>query len=93
MVGRAVSVTDAARNFSEYLNQVLYKGEQFVLMRGRRPVAVLGPAPRGVRLSELPTLLAGLSHLSPAEAESFARDIEKSREEMGTDLGRDPWPS
>ena len=48
------SVTEVARLFAEYINQVVYRGERFVLMRGNKPVAELGPLPMGKRRAELP---------------------------------------
>ncbi len=93
MTGRPLSVTEAARHFSDYLNQVLYRGEQFVLMRGKRPVAILAPAPRGVQLDELPALLAHLPHLPPGDADSFSRDIDDARTASGQATGADPWAS
>jgi antitoxin (DNA-binding transcriptional repressor) of toxin-antitoxin stability system len=39
------SVTEVARHFADYINRVVYRGERFVLMRGNRPVAELGPLP------------------------------------------------
>jgi len=48
----ALSVTDVARHFSEYINRVTYKGDRFVLVKGGREVAELKPVPKGRRLSE-----------------------------------------
>jgi antitoxin (DNA-binding transcriptional repressor) of toxin-antitoxin stability system len=47
------SVTEVARNFADYINRVVYRGERFVLVRGNKPVAELGPLPVGKRLAEL----------------------------------------
>ncbi len=38
-----VTVTEAVRNFSEILGRVRFKGERFVLVKGGKPVAELGP--------------------------------------------------
>lgn len=87
------SVTDVARNFAEYVNRVAYRGERFVLMKGRKPVAELRPVPGGRTLGDLAELLASLPQLTDDEAASFARDIEDAR--LGTSITelRDPWES
>lgn len=63
------SITEVARHFAVYINRVVYRGERFVLMRGNKPVAELGPLPARKRLAELPALLnISLSRSSEAEA-------------------------
>lgn len=78
------TVTEVARHFAEYINRVAYRGESFVLLRGKKPMAELRPLPAGKRLSELPALLESLPRLSPSEAESFADDLEAAREGLGS---------
>ena len=87
------TVTEVARHFAEYINRVSYRGESFVLVRGNKPVAELRPLPVGKKLSELPSLLASLPHLSPTEATQLANDIEAAREELARAEVRDPWAS
>ena len=87
------TVTEVARHFAEYINRVSYRGESFVLVRGNRPVAELRPLPAGKKLSELPSLLASLPHLSPTEATQFADDLATAREELARGAVRDPWVS
>lgn len=72
-------VTEVARNFADYINRVVCRGERFVLIRGNRPVAEFGPIRRGRRLGELPDIIASSPPLSRDEAEAFARDIEVAR--------------
>jgi antitoxin (DNA-binding transcriptional repressor) of toxin-antitoxin stability system len=76
-----LTVTEAVRNFSEILGRVRFRGERFVLLRGGKPVAELGPtaAAAPVRLGELPAVLEGLPHLEPDDAERFARDLDSGR--------------
>jgi hypothetical protein len=62
-----------------------------VLMRGKKPVAELGPLPAGKRLAELPGLLDTLPKLS--EAEAFADDLVSARSMLGAADVRDPWAS
>jgi antitoxin (DNA-binding transcriptional repressor) of toxin-antitoxin stability system len=85
------SVTEVARHFADYINRVVYRGERFVLMRGKKPVAELGPLPAGKRLAELPGLLDTLPKLS--EAEAFADDLVSARSMLGAADVRDPWAS
>lgn len=89
----ALSVTDVARHFSEYINRVTYKGDRFVLVKGGREVAELKPVPRGRRLSELAALLQTSARLTPDEAESFEKDVESARAEMNKAEVRNPWDS
>jgi len=87
------TVTEVLRNFSDYINRVAYRGERFVLVRGGRPVAELTPLPSGTRLGDLPDLLESLPRLSPDEAEAFAGDLERARDELLEHEPRDPWAS
>ena len=87
------SVTEIARHFADYINRVVYRGERYVLMRGNKPVAELGPVPAGKRLAELPGLLGSLPRLSEAEAETFADDLISARSMLATIDVRDPWAS
>jgi antitoxin (DNA-binding transcriptional repressor) of toxin-antitoxin stability system len=87
------SVTEIARHFADYINRVVYRGERFVLMRGNKPVAELGPLPAGKRLAELPGLLGSLPRLSETEAEAFAEDLAEARSILATTDVRDPWAS
>jgi antitoxin (DNA-binding transcriptional repressor) of toxin-antitoxin stability system len=88
-----VTVTEVARHFADYLNRVAYRRESFTLVRGNRPLAELRPLPVGRRLTELPSLLASLPHLSEAEASAFAEDLDDARDDLAQgDLG-DAWPS
>ncbi len=89
----ARSVTEVARNFAEYINRVLYRGERFVLVRGNKPVAELGPLPVGKRLAELPGLLESLPKLSEVEAAEFADDLVSARATLSATGVRDPWAS
>jgi antitoxin (DNA-binding transcriptional repressor) of toxin-antitoxin stability system len=89
-----LTVTEAARNFSEILGRVRFKGERFILLRGGKPVAELGPtdASASIRLGELPAVLEALPHLGSAEADRFARDLESSRKAIGKTPPA-PWAS
>jgi len=38
-----ISVTDAARNLSDLINRVVYRGEEFLVQRGGEPVCRISP--------------------------------------------------
>lgn len=75
-----VSITDAARNFSDFINRVAYRQESFFLVRGKRPVAELRPVAAGRRLAEAGSLLAGLPALPGPEVRALLRDVERVRQ-------------
>jgi antitoxin (DNA-binding transcriptional repressor) of toxin-antitoxin stability system len=87
------SVTEVARNFAEYVNRVAFRGEHFVLMRGRRAVAELRPVPAGMRLGDLPALLASLPRLGYDDAAAFEDDLVIAREQIRALPERDAWES
>ncbi len=88
-----LTVTEVVRNFSEILGRVRYKSERFVLTKGGKPVAELGPLDSAalVHLGDLPVVLAGLPHLEPEDADGFARDLESGRIAIGP--AATPWAS
>lgn len=90
----SLTVTETARNFSDIINRVTYKGERFILLKGKRAVAEISPIKSGRPLSELPGILAKLPPLSAKEAESFAKDLEQLHQDSrGTEGVKDPWES
>jgi antitoxin (DNA-binding transcriptional repressor) of toxin-antitoxin stability system len=94
MYGKSLSVTEAVRHFSDYLNRVAYRHESFVLRRGNRPIAELRPLPSGRRLGDLPAILDSLPRLTTEEAKSFAESVDQAREALPpADDGSDPWQS
>jgi hypothetical protein len=85
------TVTEVARNFSDYINRVLFRRERFVLLRGNRPVAELRPVNVGVPLAELPDLFASFPHLDPDDAVAFEADLETGRAALDSQPIRNPW--
>jgi len=75
----SVTITEAARNFSDFINRVAYRQESFFLVRGKRPVAELRPVAAGRRLGELAGLLRSSPGLGGGDWKSFRRDVEKVR--------------
>jgi antitoxin (DNA-binding transcriptional repressor) of toxin-antitoxin stability system len=66
---RRLSATEAARNFSELLNRVRYRGERFVIERGGVAIGELRPA-APVRFTGR-DLVALLRSLPPVDAAFF----------------------
>lgn len=88
-----LSVTEMVRGFSDYVNRVAYRGERFILLKGRKPMAELRPVPAGKLLGELDALLRSLPALTAAEVESYAADIEEARAGLPEEGRSDPWQS
>ena len=88
-----ISVTEAVRNFADFINRVVYRGEDFVLERGGRPVARLIPVPQAGGLGELPGLLEAIPNLSAEDAEALASDMEDARSQLPPLPPEDPWAS
>lgn len=93
MYATTLTVTDAVRHFSDYINRVNYKRESFVLCKGSKRVAELRPVPAARRLGDLPAVLKSLPHLSKNDAKDFIDDIEADRIKFSDKEMRDPWAS
>lgn len=70
-----ITATELAKNLSDVLSRVRYRGEHFVVERNGEPVASLGPVtrPQGVTVREL---VARVGHLK-LPREGFADDLEQ----------------
>ncbi len=87
---RTLTVTEAARNFADLINRVYYRHESALLLKNGTPVARIVPVqPVRRTAAEIAALWDNLPHLTPEEAESFARDIEQARRELPP--LQDPW--
>jgi len=81
---RTISVTEAARGFSDLVNRVRYRGESATLMKNGRPVARIVPVTaKPPTLRELAKRWKPGAHLTPKEAADFARDIKKGKRHLG----------
>ena len=92
-MGKTISATEAARNFSDLLNKVGFRGERYTIARGGKAIAHLTPATSPVTrtLGELPDLLKKLPSLGK-DAKSFVRDVARGiRKGPGLPRG-DVWP-
>ena len=88
-----ISVSEVARNLADFINRVVYRGESFTLLRGKKPVAELRPVPRGKKLGELKSLLDTLPRLSNHESGSFSEDLKQIRIAGNHEMLGDPWQS
>jgi prevent-host-death family protein len=84
-MSKTITVTEAARNFSEVVNQVFYRGESMELTRGGKVVARLIPAteaepPTGQQVRE--AWRTAIPHLTKEEADAFADDLEQGRDAL-----------
>lgn len=93
MSANVLTVTEAARHFSEYISRVAYRHETFVLRKGSKAVAELRPLPSGRRLGDLPSILRAVPHLGDADANTFAEEVDAARKAVADEKLRDPWAS
>ena len=89
----SISVSEFARNLTDFLSRVAYRNERFEVRKGNRVMAEVRPVAAVVRLKDLVEAAAPLPALSQGEQDDFARDVEQLRTEAGRDRGRDRWPS
>ena len=74
-----LTVTEAARNFSELVNRIRYQREEATLLKGGRPVARMSPVPAGAIGAELARLWPTLPKLGEKEAARWEADRESSK--------------
>ena len=86
---REISVTEAARHFSELIGRVFYKGESALLLKGGKPMAKVIPVRRPKMGRELAKLWSKLPHLSHEDAIAFEHDLEEARKKIPA--VRNPW--
>jgi antitoxin (DNA-binding transcriptional repressor) of toxin-antitoxin stability system len=83
-----VSATEAVRTFSDLLNRIRYRGEEFVVERAGEPVCRMTPAApaRRLTLRELASLLREL----PRADAGYAADVRRGARKQGR-LPPSPW--
>ncbi|MFT5465309.1 MAG: antitoxin (DNA-binding transcriptional repressor) of toxin-antitoxin stability system [Verrucomicrobiales bacterium] len=87
-----VSVTELARGLSDFINRATYRHEEFLIIRGGKPVAALSPVPTGSRVSDLETVLSELPSLAIDDLSAFDSDVAGARDHLNDDV-TDPWQS
>jgi prevent-host-death family protein len=79
-----ITATELARNLSDILNRVRYKGERFVVTRNGEEIARLDPRPehRRMTLAELVDVVRSAPRPDP----KFWEDVEEARRLMNQPL-------
>lgn len=78
---KTIGATEVVRNFSEILNTIKYHGSHYVIMKGGKPVAHIGPLEpsySGPTLGDLPSLVKKLPRLGD-EGKRFEADLRAIR--------------
>jgi antitoxin (DNA-binding transcriptional repressor) of toxin-antitoxin stability system len=83
-----VSATEAARSFSDLLNRIRYRGEEFVVERAGEPVCRMLPAAPTRRLS-LRDLASLLREMPTADA-GYGSAVRRAARSQGR-RPRSPW--
>ncbi len=78
---RVISATEAARNFSDLINRVSYRGETYTVERGGRAICRLSPVEvRGCSGAELLDVLAKL----PRPSDEYLSTVDEMLRRQGT---------
>lgn len=86
---KAISVTDAARNFADCVNRAHYQNVTFVLLKNGQPFARLGPDFEKIcRGRDLADALAQTT-LTATEAKAWQEDLQTARKTLKTPA--DKW--
>mgnify|MGYP001598246228 CR=1 FL=1 len=90
---KTITATEAVRKFSEILNSIKYTGNDYMIMRGGKPVATIRPAETHAKALTLGDL-AGLMRALPAlgdEAERFKKDLKEARKHQPLMPEKNTW--
>lgn len=83
MKKQIVNATDAARSFPNLIDRVRDHGQEFEIQLGSDIVARIVPAgPGDLPVAELGRVFSELPRLEPRDAEAFAQDVRRLRQEM-----------
>lgn len=83
-----MSATEAARTFSDLLNRIRYRGEEFVIERGGEPQCRMMPAGPAKRLT-MKGLASLLREIPKADA-GYPADVRAATRRRGR-LPSSPW--
>ncbi len=87
-----VAVTELSRSLPDFINRAAYRGEEFLITRGGKPVAALSPVPTGVRVKDLARVFENLPHQANEDLDASSADLDDARK-VGNVPIRDPWQS
>lgn len=76
---QVISVTEAARNFSDVINRVYYQGQTYLLTRGGVVVARLSGDRQVLSASELLARWEARPRLDPDDAAEWEQDLTASK--------------
>jgi antitoxin (DNA-binding transcriptional repressor) of toxin-antitoxin stability system len=94
MSTKAISVTEAARNFADCINRAHYQGATFVLHKNGVPMARIVPYVKekdNTGRAIAAALAKSKVRLSPEESAAWLRDLEESRNKLIPPV--DKWKS
>jgi prevent-host-death family protein len=79
---KAITVTEASRNFADCVNRVRYQHVSFVLLKNGKPFARL--VPDGSKICTGRELAEALNRggLTPAESSAWRKDLAKARKSL-----------
>lgn len=83
-----ISVTEAARNFSDCVNRAHYQKVTFVLLKNGTPFARLTPDNEKVCTGRQLAEALSKVHLSKSEAKAWRRDLQTARKKLKPSLSR-----
>ena len=79
----SLSVTEAARGFSDLINRIRYQGESVLLLKGGKPVARMVPFRTVCTGEDLAREWPLMSRLDPEDAAEFEAELAASRANLG----------
>lgn len=79
---RTITVTDAARNFSDLVSRVHYQGESALLVKGGRAMVKITPVRAAVTGRDLAAAWPTLRHLGMVEANRLERELTQARKKL-----------
>ncbi len=83
-----LSATEAVRSFSDLLNRIRYRGEEFVVERGGEPICRMTPA-APTKVLTLRELASVLREIPDADTD-YASDVRRAVRSQKR-LPRSPW--
>jgi antitoxin (DNA-binding transcriptional repressor) of toxin-antitoxin stability system len=90
---KTITATEAVRKFSEILNSIKYRGDDYTIMRGGKPVATIRSVEthaKALTLGDLAGLVKSLPTLGD-EAERFKKDLKEGRKHQPLVPEKDKW--
>jgi len=82
MIEESISVTEAARNFSDCINRARYQGTTFIVHKGGKPVARIVPEESKPSTGRVIAAALAEVRLTPEESAAWRQDLEESRRKL-----------